>query len=170
MQDKIRILLLSNVDKKYQKFSSSLVPNCGEMLGVRIPILRKIAKDISKKDWKYYINTNEYLYFEEKMLVGMVIGYAISNIKTVFKYIDIFLPHIDNWSVCDSFCTTIKITDANKETFWEYIKYHSKTESEFQLRFSIVMIQRHFIEKDKLDDIYAILKNITHQGYYVKMA
>ena len=46
MIDFVKNELLKNIDEKYQKFSSSLIPNVDNILGVRLPVLRKIAKKI----------------------------------------------------------------------------------------------------------------------------
>ena len=43
----------------YKKFSSSLIPNINNILGVRLPNLRKIAKTVSKNDWKTFLSNYE---------------------------------------------------------------------------------------------------------------
>ena len=42
----IRKQLEKEADKKYQKFSASLIPNINNVLGVRLPVLRKLAKEL----------------------------------------------------------------------------------------------------------------------------
>ncbi|HBL84903.1 MAG: hypothetical protein A2Y17_06695 [Clostridiales bacterium GWF2_38_85] len=168
-QAQIREKLKLLTDEKYKVFSAELIPNCTDMLGVRLPELRKIAKEIAKGAWKEYIDTSEYQYFEEKLLAGMVIGYVRADIDTIFEYTDKFLPHIDNWSVCDSFCTTLTIAEAYRPKVWQYILKQLESDSEFKIRFAVIMIQRYFIKKDRLVQIFDILSNIKHSGYYVKM-
>lgn len=76
MEQAIRERLFSLADKKYQKFSAKLLPNVDNIIGVRLPILRKLAKEIAKGDWRMYMATAENEYFEEVMLRGLVIGYV----------------------------------------------------------------------------------------------
>ena len=53
--DEIKQYLLARADKKYLDFSARLVPGCATMLGVRIPELRKLAKELAKGDFRTYL-------------------------------------------------------------------------------------------------------------------
>ena len=73
--------MMELADEKYKKFSSALLPNVDNILGVRLPLLRTIAKEIARDDWRAYLARNENEYFEEIMLQGMVIGYIKTDIS-----------------------------------------------------------------------------------------
>lgn len=63
--ENIRKELQTLADSKYQEFHSSLLPGANNILGVRIPQLRTMAKEIIKKeDWRTLSN-NRYVYYEE---------------------------------------------------------------------------------------------------------
>ena len=98
------------VEPEYQKFSAALIPNITNVLGVRLPALRKIAKQLASGDWRTYLETAEDEYFEEVMLQAMVIGHVQADLDELLKAIETFVPKIDNWSVCDSFCAGLKYT------------------------------------------------------------
>lgn len=53
--DKILKQLFELQDKKYKEFHSSLCPNVDNIIGVRIPELRKLAKQIAKENPKEFI-------------------------------------------------------------------------------------------------------------------
>lgn len=110
MKTTIREQILSYVDSDFQKFTAALIPNIDNVLGVRLPVLRKLAQDIAKGDWRLYLETAESEHFEEVMLQGMVIGYVKADIEEVLGCVARFIPKIDNWSVCDSFCGGLKST------------------------------------------------------------
>ena len=76
----IREKLFGFSDEKYASFSSGLTPNCKPMIGVRIPELRKIAKEIAKGNFRSFLKEGEEEYFEELDLKGMVIGYCKTDI------------------------------------------------------------------------------------------
>lgn len=139
-------------------------------MGVRLPLLRKLAKRISKGDWKKYLKTAECEYYEEIMLHGMVIGSIKADIEDVLGHAANFIPKIDNWAVCDSFCGGLKITNNNKERVWEFIQNYLHSNEEFEIRFAVVMILDYYIDKDHLDQVLHILDEVRHDGYYVKMA
>ena len=47
----IRERLIFLADADYKIFTSPLIPNEEHIIGVRLPVLRKIAKEISLGDW-----------------------------------------------------------------------------------------------------------------------
>ena len=163
--------LYSLQDKKYQEFQKGLCPGVVNIIGVRIPELRKLAKELLKnyspKELLENINDN---YYEELMLQGMVIGGAKEDINTILKYIKEFVPKIDNWAVCDTFCTSLKITKKYKKEMWKFIQEYLKSDKEFELRFAIVMILGYFIDEEYLEKDFKIFNNIKSDKYYVKMA
>ena len=102
--ENIRKELQDLVDSKYQEFHSALVPGIGNILGVRIPQLRILAKEIAKRDnWRMFVEATDTKFYEETMLQGMVIGLAKMELDERMKHISMFVPRIDNWAVCDIF-------------------------------------------------------------------
>ena len=65
--------LMELSDKKYQAFSSKLLPNTDNILGVRLPVLRKIAKRISKGNYNLFLNQNDNEFFELTIIESMLI-------------------------------------------------------------------------------------------------
>lgn len=167
----ITIFLENNKDKKYQKFSSSLVPGCNKMLGVRLPLLRKLAKNISKENnIELYLKEAKNDTFEEIMLQGLVIGSSKENIENIITYCKNFIPKINNWSVCDSFCNSLKISSKYPTEMWNYINSYRNSTKEYELRFLIVMCLCHFINDKYITDIFKIIQDIKNNDYYVEMA
>ncbi|PIC56592.1 DNA alkylation repair protein [Sporosarcina sp. P12(2017)] len=166
----IRKQLVERMDSDYQKFSSALIPNVNHILGVRMPELRKLAKEIAKDDWRLYLQTANDEYFEEVMLQGLVIGYVKADLEELLMYVAKFVQKIDNWSVCDSFCSGLKVTKHNKERVWSFLQPYMDSEKEYELRFGIVMLLIYYSEPDYIDRVLGLLDRVEHEGYYVKMA
>lgn len=110
MQEKIRQQLEALADEEYRAFSSGLLPNTEHILGVRLPLLRKISRQIARAKWREYLQSANEDSFEEIMLQGMVIGCVKCSIEERLSFIQSFIPKINNWSVCDSFCASLKFT------------------------------------------------------------
>ncbi len=172
----IREWLLSEAEMKYQTFASKLIPGENKLLGVRIPILRKKARQLSKQNWKeaciYFYNCIEKddCYMEEKLLFAFVIGYAQMSKEERVKWLDRWILCIDNWSVCDSGCMTYQFMKKNPKFWWNYLQKWLSSSKEFELRFGIVALLDHFITDNYIDDVLEKLACIDHNGYYVKMA
>ncbi|WP_438350549.1 DNA alkylation repair protein [Paenibacillus sp. FA6] len=170
METTIRVQLLELAEEKYQKFSAALIPNISNVMGVRIPELRKLAAKIAKGDWRTYLEHAENEYFEEKMLQGMVIGYVEMDIVERLSYVAVFVPKIDNWSVCDSFCAGLKFTKTNKEKVWEFLQSYLSSNEEYEIRFGVVMLLDYYIGEEYIIRVLQQLDEAKHEGYYVKMA
>ena len=148
-----------------------MLPGTPDILGVRLPILRKMAKQIAKENWREFLNQNEDIYFEEIMLRGMVIGYIKDiSIHEVMKHIQIFVPQINNWSVCDSFCSGLKITKQYQKQFWPMITSYLSSDQEFEVRFAVVMLLIYYVDNQYVTDVLRELDQVQHSGYYVRMA
>lgn len=150
MEERIREQLKQMSEEKYRKFSDGLIPGDTNLLGVRIPKLRDMAKQIVKEDYEEYLAC-ESVYFEEKMLKGLIIGYATEkdkDAKRAFRYLDAFIDAVDNWSVCDSMCNSLKVIRKDLEYSWEHIQKYLESGEEFKVRVGLILILNHFIKCD----------------------
>lgn len=170
MEQSIKEQLLNLADEEYQKFATALIPTINNVIGVRLPELRKLARTIAKGDWRTFLAQAESDYFEEVMLQGMVLGYVKTDIEEILRYVADFIPKIDNWSVCDSFCISLKFTLKNKERVWDFIVPYLLSDKEYEIRFAVVMMLNFFIEEEYINRILQLLDKVSHEGYYAKMA
>lgn len=169
MKNKIREKIFSLADEKYKEFHTSLCPNTDNIIGVRVPILRKYAKELIKEGFEENFLKIENQYYEEIMLKGMMIGLKKMEITTKLNYIENFIPLIDNWAICDTFVAGLKIKE--KEEFYNFIqKYLDNSKSEFEIRFGLVSLLDYFIEKEYIIKIFQITEKIKKEEYYVEMA
>ncbi|MDO5009624.1 MAG: DNA alkylation repair protein [Intestinibacter bartlettii] len=168
--DNLRNRLFELADDKYKKFHSSLCPNTENIIGVRLPQLRQIAKEITKGDWRSFLSTSKEDYYEEVLINGLVIAYAKCDVDERLNYIKDFVPKIYNWAICDTFCNTLKFVNKNKEAVWDFIQPYLKSSKEFEIRFAVVIILNYYITEDYIDIVLETLDKVRHNGYYVKMA
>ena len=156
--------LNENIDKKYKEFSQSLLPNVNNILGVRIPILRKIAKEIYKNKSLEFLQKQPTSH-EEVLLQAMVIGLT-KNINLI----ESFIHKITNWAICDTFCADLKITKTHKKEVYKIIKKYIKSKKEYELRFCFVMLLNYYVEEAYLNDIFKFLNAFKSKDYYAQMA
>lgn len=169
----IRKQLLSQIDEEYRNFHLKLVPGLPmPMIGVRLPALRKMAKEISKKNWEEiedFLNSDG-IYYEEVMLQGLVIGYLKCGPEERLNLIKDFVPKIDNWAVCDCFCSGLKFTEKNKQLVFDFLDAYFSSKAEYDQRFAYVMAMDYFLDDDYLDRVFARIDGKTLNGYYSQMA
>lgn len=155
-------------DLKYKEFNDKIL-NSKEIttIGIRIPILRKLAKEVALNDYLDYINS-KHKYFEEYIIHGLVIG----NIKIPFNdkldMIDKFLPHIHDWATNDIVCSNLKDFKKNQEVGFNYINKLLKGNN-WSIRFALILLLDYYINDEYIDKVLLICENVKDNDYYVMM-
>ncbi len=156
-------------DEKYAIFSSKLTPNIKKdnVIGVRVPIIRKLAKEYLKnEESKYFLNTLPHKYYDENMLHGLLIS-EIKDYDECINYLDKFLPYVDNWAVCD--IMSPKVFKKNKDKLINKIKTWSKSKNTYTCRFALGMLMSYFLDEDFKREYLEIPVSIHSDEYYINM-
>lgn len=183
----IREQLWQQAEPDYARFAASLLRKPGEaelsgsaarVLGVRLPALRRMAAGLARADWSGNLGALEEAVsyreaaFEEIMLYGFLIGRAPKTIpmEERFALVREFVAYIDNWSLCDSFCASLKFAKDNREAVWDFLQPFLHAKEEYSVRFGLVMLLDHFITEDYIARLFSVFDSVCHRGYYVQMA
>ena len=168
----VRELLLEHSEDKYKKFSPALLPNVENkrFLGVRIPYLRTLAKEISKGEAKEFLESFPEEFFEDIMLKGFVIGFGSFAPDERFRLIKDHIEKIDNWSLCDSFVSSLKFIKKNKDEFMQFLQPYFESEEEFKSRFSLVCLLDYYNDEKRVKENLDIIAKIKSSDYYALMA
>lgn len=167
--DKYINYLISLGEKDYKDFSKKLIDTKYKMLGIRLPKLRSIAKEIVKGNYQEYLRYNNPKYYEEVMIKGFVIAYSKSE-DILNKYLYEQIESIDNWSLCDSFCNSLKLIIKGKEKYFSLFKELSLSNKEYYIRVGLITILGNYIDDNHIAEIFKILDNVSLDTYYVNMA
>lgn len=159
----INKFIKENSDLQYADFSKKLIPTQYQILGIRIPTLRKFAKDLEPE----YIELNKEISHEEIMLYGFAAGNAKIETEQM-EYLQNLLPFIDNWATCDCIVQSLKKMKGEKS--YLFFKNLLSSENEFFVRVGIIGMMRYFIKSPFLDEILKDFSKIKNDQYYVKMA
>jgi 3-methyladenine DNA glycosylase AlkD len=154
-----------------KEFSKKIVvPRDHEVIGIRTPVMRIFAKEICGGDWRSYLNETDDVYHEDMIIRGFVIAQAEMDTDERSELIRRFIPKMDNWAICDTFCSALKVNKKNSGLMWEFITPYLDTDDEFQIRFAVAMMIFHFVNAEYVKDIIVCMEAIEHPAYYVKMA
>ena len=171
-KEKLQAELKALQDLKYQKFHSSLLPGVQNIIGVRMPLLRKLAKEVLRGDWRSYLDSyvaEPNTYYEEDIIQAVLIGTSKLSWQERHAYIKEFVPKINNWAVCDLFCSTLKEAQYYQEEYWQLIVPYFNSSNAYDLRFASVMLLNHFTGDEFVEEALKLLAAIKHEDYYVKM-
>lgn len=162
--------LFSLQDLDYKGFQSKLLPNVSKenIIGIRIPLLRKFSQTFAlEKESKEFVKFLPHKYYEEYHLHSFLIE-RIKDCKECLQELDVFLPYVDNWAVCDS-CSP-KVLKKDLDLLLDYIKKWINSPKEYVCRFGILSLMRFFLEEKTFKEEYLeLVCNVKSEYYYVKM-
>lgn len=162
--------LYSLSEEEYRAFHMRLVPGVDNILGIRQPKLKALAKEIAKDDWRGFEELPDSGIYEERMIKGLSIAMAKADIEEKLEYFRIFIPLINNWAVCDSVCSAFKPKKGEEEILFKFAAEYAAKEDEFEARVGIVLIMDRFLTEKYIDRSLEALKNVNMGKYYVDMA
>lgn len=168
--ENIKDILNEYIDEKFKDFTSALIPGARPILGVRVPILRKLAKEIAEGDWQTYLREASEDSYEEVAIKGFVIGYAKAELEVLLPYIAEHIEKINDWSLCDGFCSNLKVVKKHREEFLEFLLPYAKIDDEFKQRVVAVMLMTYYLTDDYIDLSLKTLDALKNEEYYCKMA
>lgn len=167
--EEIREELFLLQDKKYQEFQSKLIPTIEpeSMIGVRTPELRKMAKEIGKReDAPEFLSDLPHTYFDENQLHAFILSGEKEFTKCI-KEVEAFLPYVDNWATCDQMSP--KIFKKHRQELLTHIETWLHAKETYTIRFGIGMLMEHFLDEDFDIKYPQMVAKIRSQEYYVNM-
>lgn len=156
-------------DLNYKEFHSKLMPTIEKerIIGIRIPVLRSFAKEISKtKEADEFINSLPHYYYEENNLHAFLTE-QIKDYDSCIECVNRFLPFVDNWATCDSLRP--KCFKSNKAKLEKQIDEWLKSEHIYTVRFGIEMLMVHFLDADFKPEHLKKVAEINTNEYYLEM-
>ncbi len=163
-----RSMLRENAKPELAKFSSALTPGKEGIIGVRVPVIRDIAKRIVKDDWTQILDSEPDC-LEEEMLRGVVIATAPITAEERIRLTDDFLGYVDNWATCDIFCSSWKFKKDESDLVWDYFSGLIDTDDEFRMRVSVVARMSLFKDEPHSRMLLEDLATHDNEGYYYRM-
>ena len=159
-------------DEGYRELSRTVVPGVNApVLGVRVPRLRALAREILRGDWRGFLEGSRGgSLLELSMLHAIVLGGARCDFSERQALLTAFLPHVDNWDVCDTLCASYKPAAAEREALFDYLVECAASGHTYTKRFGLVMMMSRYRDEAHLDRVLNVYRRFSHPDYYARMA
>ena len=166
-----KIAKLAEGNESYATFNQRIVNTKMPVIGVRVPDLRRLARelalDMSAADISELL-TAQNESFDYVLLCGLLITHVRIDDQTAIDLTKQYLPHVDSWAHIDVFVE--KKRRFAGEMWWDFALECLLSEAEFTVRYGVVSLMTNFLDEAHIDQVFAALRNVTHDGYYVEMA
>lgn len=167
---RVRTELFERQDLPFRDFTMRGTPGAGEVIGVRIPEVRQIAKGLCRGDFDSYLSAEPKEYMEEILLHGIIVAQVKMELDLRLGLLKKFIPRIHNWLVCDVVANSFRIKAEQESKYWAFLVQYLDSNDEFAVRFMLVMMLDHFLKDDYTAEVLAVADAVKHPGYYVEMA
>ena len=173
MHDRViaQLANLAQGNETYAAFNQRIVNTKMQVIGVRVPDLRRLARelapDMSAADISELL-TAQNESFDYVLLCGLLITHARLDNQTAVNLTKQYLPHVDSWAHIDIFVE--KKRRFAGEAWWDFALECLQSEAEFTVRYGVIALMTNFLDESHIDQVFAALREIKHDGYYVKMA
>ena len=164
--------LESLADNKYKEFHSTIVNNSNyQILGIKTPVLKDIAKQVLKGDYKGYLKNSGQKYYEEVMIRGLVSAQIKTKSFDEAKNLTLdFLPYIDNWALCDGYCSSFKRIKKYLREYFNFIDDLVNNDNVWYKRVGLVLMLNYYLTDEYIDRVIERCTGIDSDEYYVQMA
>ncbi len=166
-----RLIDLAKDNDQYAAFNKSIVNTKMPVIGVRVPDLRRFARelapDMSAADISKLL-TAKNKSFDYVLLCGLLITHARLDDLVAIDLAKQYLPLVDSWAHIDVFVE--KKRRFAGEIWWDFALECLQNEDEFTVRYGVISLMTNFLDEAHIDQVFAALRNVKHDGYYVKMA
>ena len=163
--EQIHQFLIDNADDKYSKFQRKLIFTKSNIMGVRMPILRNLAKELANTT---FIDLPLGKYLEYDYLQALMICYRKDSLKEKFNKLIEYSYSIDNWSTCDTIPGSTKFKENELEEVFSYIKILLSLHHSYSNRLGVIFLMKYFINYDQ-EVIFDLLKVLPYGDYYLDM-
>ena len=173
MHDRViaQLANLAQGNESYAAFNQRIVNTKMPVIGVRVPDLRRLARelapDMSAADISELLTTQNES-FDYVLLCGLLITHARLDDQMAIDLTKQYLPCVDSWAHIDVFVE--KKRRFASEVWWDFALECLQSEAEFTVRYGVVSLMTNFLDEAQVDRVFAALRNVKHDGYYVKMA
>ncbi len=171
--EKIIARLFELQDKGYKEFTAKMIPNIAPatIIGVRSPQMKKLSKEFAgDPDKMAFLDELPHKYLEENYLHASLLGSLSKDIDVILSRIEQFLPFIDNWAVCDSTVSGLKIIARNTQAVEPYLLGWLDHPAPFTKRFAIVILLNYYMGDAFCPSMLERLAQVRSTEYYVNIA
>ena len=135
------------------------------VLGLHIPDMRKVASQLAASDdaveliGQFEAAPERSLLYEEYMVWGMMLNRIKLPLEERLERVRAFVPHIDNWAVCDCVCADARWARPDSRT-WDFIRSYLSSDREFEVRFGLILYMSRMMEESSLPEIFRTMESI----------
>ncbi|SFX38323.1 DNA alkylation repair protein [Olsenella sp. kh2p3] len=171
-----RLRELADKDGQYREFNARVVATAdpATMLGVRVPKLRRLAREVSRSgDRDAFLGELPHRWYEEYLVHAFALN-ETREVEPAVRLLDALLPFVDNWCVCDAlnpraFHDEKALNGRQREALLPLAQRWMGSEHTYTRRFGVSMLMRDLLGKGYDPSQLRMAIAADNGEYYVRM-
>lgn len=159
-------------ESDYKAFNERIIPTNYPIMGIRMPAMKKLAKEIAKHERvNEYLQTAQYTTYEHVLLCGLVLSEMKKMpLEELWVYFDALIRRFDNWAHVDTIISALKVFNKHPQQVLSHIMPLKHDEGEFTKRVFVIVLMDFFMDHHHIDATLQHLTEVPQGQYYVDMA
>ena len=152
-------------DTQYRDFHKGLVPGMpdGYIIGVRMPDLRRLAKEIDPAE---LLASLPHRYYEENQLHAILLS-GMKDYVDCLRQLERFLPYVNNWATCDGLRP--RCFAKHTDELLPHIRRWLNSKHEYTVRFGIGILEAFYLDSAFREEQLRWIAAIEREEYYIRM-
>lgn len=153
-QQELLTILKENTDPGFLEFNRKIVQPRLPMLGVRAPMIQRLAEKISQSDWESYFACCPHEYYEQVLLHGITLGNISCDFQRLCELLEEFIPWISDWAACDMTCGRLKAFAKNPKQGFSFACQCIQPHDAWKTRFGLVLMLSYFVNARYISSLF----------------
>ena len=160
--------LAALAEPTYADFQAKLIPTVPRetVLGVRLPALRRLAKEVGGDEARAFLSELPHKTLEENLLHAILVGRE-RDFAAVIAELDAFLPYADNWAVTD--ILRPKVFSKRPAEALPHIERWLASPLPYVRRAAVGFLMAYYLDENFTPEVLALPAKIPQAEYYVGM-
>lgn len=154
-------------DEKCRKFNQKIIPDTVAQYGIKVPVLRNMAKKIAKGNYRSFVKGFAGEKYEDILLLGLVLSYAKSDYDTMLSDMKFYAQKISNWALCDT--VVFYGVEKHLDRFYGDVLYFIYSQNPWLVRYGLTYLMRYYLDSVHIKDVLMRTYLAQNDFYYVKM-
>ncbi len=165
-----RLKLMS--EPSYAQFARNLKTSERPILGIRMPKLTTLAKELVKTEGVSFLDDFS-LYpsvcYEEVIVAYKVFGFLKLELSASRTYLERLLVYNDSWASNDCLCSAFIAPKSDPAGYWPIIKGYLDSPNPWDVRFATIAMMTNYLTDEYAPFVLEILSAVQSDHYYVNM-
>ncbi len=146
----LHALFVSLADPDYKAFGDRLQPGITDRLGVRMPAVRRVAKDVLKSPGaRVFLDgmlAEERFDSQEALMTCEIVAGSARDLTLEERllYVDRLLPHMTGWATCDLMGSALKVFRDHPLELLSYVSQKLASSDPWTVRVAEVWLLEHY--------------------------